>query len=202
MISSSDSAAAACERHRAGSYCPETSRVAARTICAQMRGASTALDRVGGWRAGRGTPPRHFGASHAPALPPPPHQEPHLGRHPPHRARPGRGSWPATPRECSWSTGPARAEPTPSPLPTPDGRPGTTARHTPRTGTVTAGPPDTEMITLGAGGCAAFLRGASPGTAATIRLAKAAGIPVWLHTQSGPGSRAATRAATPMHYVG
>lgn len=41
-----------------------------------------------------------------------------------------------------------------------------------------------EMITLGVGGCAAFLRGASPGTTATVRLARAAGIPVWLHTQS------------------
>ena len=40
-----------------------------------------------------------------------------------------------------------------------------------------------EMVTLGADGCAAFLRGDSPGTTATIRLAKAAGIPVWLHKQ-------------------
>jgi hypothetical protein len=41
-----------------------------------------------------------------------------------------------------------------------------------------------QMIALGAGGCAAFLRGASPGTTATIQLARAAGIPVWLHRQS------------------
>jgi hypothetical protein len=40
------------------------------------------------------------------------------------------------------------------------------------------------MIELGADGCAAFLRGASPGTTATIRLARAAGIPVWLHTRA------------------
>ena len=40
-----------------------------------------------------------------------------------------------------------------------------------------------EMVRLGAQGCAAFLRGASPGTTATIRLARAAGIPVWVHTQ-------------------
>jgi YspA, cpYpsA-related SLOG family len=40
-----------------------------------------------------------------------------------------------------------------------------------------------EMITLDADGCAAFLRCTSPGTTATIRLAQAAGIPVWLHTQ-------------------
>ena len=40
-----------------------------------------------------------------------------------------------------------------------------------------------EMVTLGARGCAAFLRGASPGTTATIRLARAAGIPVWVHAQ-------------------
>jgi YspA, cpYpsA-related SLOG family len=40
-----------------------------------------------------------------------------------------------------------------------------------------------EMIALGADGCAAFLRGASPGTTATIRLARAAGIPVWLHAR-------------------
>ena len=40
-----------------------------------------------------------------------------------------------------------------------------------------------EMVTLGAQGCAAFLRGASPGTTATIRLARAAGISVWIHMQ-------------------
>jgi YspA, cpYpsA-related SLOG family len=40
-----------------------------------------------------------------------------------------------------------------------------------------------EMVTLGADGCAAFLRGVSPGTTATIRLAQAARIPVWVHTQ-------------------
>jgi YspA, cpYpsA-related SLOG family len=40
------------------------------------------------------------------------------------------------------------------------------------------------MIGLGADGCAAFLRGASPGTTATIRLARAAGIPVWLHRRA------------------
>ena len=40
-----------------------------------------------------------------------------------------------------------------------------------------------EMVRLGAQGCAAFLRGASPGTTATIRRARAAGIPAWVHTQ-------------------
>ena len=40
-----------------------------------------------------------------------------------------------------------------------------------------------KMIALGAGGCVAFLRGASPGTAATVRMARAAGMPVWLHIQ-------------------
>ena len=40
-----------------------------------------------------------------------------------------------------------------------------------------------QMIALGAGGCVAFLRGVSPGTTATIQLARAAGIPVWLHRQ-------------------
>jgi hypothetical protein len=40
-----------------------------------------------------------------------------------------------------------------------------------------------EMVGLGADGCVAFLRGVSPGTAATVRLARAAGIPVWLHMQ-------------------
>jgi hypothetical protein len=40
-----------------------------------------------------------------------------------------------------------------------------------------------EMVTLGARGCAAFLRGASPGTTAAIRRARAAGIPVWVHAQ-------------------
>jgi hypothetical protein len=39
------------------------------------------------------------------------------------------------------------------------------------------------MIALGADGCVAFLRGASPGTTATIQLARVAGIPVWLHTR-------------------
>jgi len=39
------------------------------------------------------------------------------------------------------------------------------------------------MIALGADGCVAFLRGASPGTTATVRLARAAGISVWLRTQ-------------------
>jgi len=40
-----------------------------------------------------------------------------------------------------------------------------------------------EMIALGADGCAAFIRGASPGSTDTVRQARAAGIPVWLHTQ-------------------
>lgn len=40
-----------------------------------------------------------------------------------------------------------------------------------------------ETIALSADGSAAFLRGGSPGTMTTIRLAKVAGIPVWLHTQ-------------------
>jgi YspA, cpYpsA-related SLOG family len=39
-----------------------------------------------------------------------------------------------------------------------------------------------QMITLGAGSCVAFLRGASPGTTATLQLARA-GIPVWIHRQ-------------------
>jgi YspA, cpYpsA-related SLOG family len=40
-----------------------------------------------------------------------------------------------------------------------------------------------EMIALGADGCAAFIRGGSPGSISTVRLARAAGIPVWLRTQ-------------------
>ena len=40
-----------------------------------------------------------------------------------------------------------------------------------------------EMITLGADGCVAFIRGASPGSTATVRLAAAAGIPIWLRTR-------------------
>ena len=40
-----------------------------------------------------------------------------------------------------------------------------------------------EMITLGADGCAAFIRAASPGSTTTVRLAEAAGIPIWLHTR-------------------
>jgi hypothetical protein len=40
-----------------------------------------------------------------------------------------------------------------------------------------------EMIALGADGCAAFIRGASPGSISTVRLATAAGIPIWLHIQ-------------------
>ena len=40
-----------------------------------------------------------------------------------------------------------------------------------------------EMIASGADGCAAFIRGRSPGSTDTVRQARAAGIPVWLHTQ-------------------
>ena len=40
-----------------------------------------------------------------------------------------------------------------------------------------------EMIALGADGCVAFIRAASPGSTATVRLAEAAGIPIWLHTR-------------------
>jgi YspA, cpYpsA-related SLOG family len=40
-----------------------------------------------------------------------------------------------------------------------------------------------EMIALGADGCAAFIRGGSPGSTDAVRQARAAGIPVWLHTQ-------------------
>jgi hypothetical protein len=38
-----------------------------------------------------------------------------------------------------------------------------------------------EMIALGADGCVAFCRDTSPGSTATVRLAQAAGIPIWLH---------------------
>jgi len=40
-----------------------------------------------------------------------------------------------------------------------------------------------EMIALGADGCAAFIRDRSPGSTSAARLARAAGIPVWLHAQ-------------------
>jgi hypothetical protein len=40
-----------------------------------------------------------------------------------------------------------------------------------------------EMIALGADGCAAFIRDGSPGSTGAVRLARAAGIPVWLRTQ-------------------
>jgi hypothetical protein len=40
-----------------------------------------------------------------------------------------------------------------------------------------------EMIALGADGCAPFIRGGSPGSTSAVRLARAAGILVWLHTQ-------------------
>jgi hypothetical protein len=40
-----------------------------------------------------------------------------------------------------------------------------------------------DMIALGADGCAAFIRDGSPGSTSAVRLARAAGIPVWLHTQ-------------------
>ena len=36
------------------------------------------------------------------------------------------------------------------------------------------------MIATGADGCIAFIRGGSPGSSATVAMAKAAGIPVWL----------------------
>ena len=41
-----------------------------------------------------------------------------------------------------------------------------------------------QTITLGADGCLAFLRDTSPATIATVQLARAAGIPLWLHRQS------------------
>ncbi len=44
------------------------------------------------------------------------------------------------------------------------------------------------MITLGADGCVAFIRAASPGSTATVRLAEAAGIPIW--STSAPDRRA------------
>ena len=40
-----------------------------------------------------------------------------------------------------------------------------------------------EMIATGADGCVAFIRDGSPGSSATVAMAKAAGIPVWLHTE-------------------
>jgi hypothetical protein len=40
-----------------------------------------------------------------------------------------------------------------------------------------------EMVALGADGYAAFIRGGSPGSTSAVRLARAAGIPVWLHAQ-------------------
>jgi YspA, cpYpsA-related SLOG family len=40
-----------------------------------------------------------------------------------------------------------------------------------------------EMVALGADGYAAFICGRSPGSTSAVRLAAAAGIPVWLHTQ-------------------
>jgi hypothetical protein len=40
-----------------------------------------------------------------------------------------------------------------------------------------------EMIALGADGCAAFIRSGSPGSTHAVQLARAASIPVWLHTQ-------------------
>jgi YspA, cpYpsA-related SLOG family len=40
-----------------------------------------------------------------------------------------------------------------------------------------------EMIALGADGCAAFIRGGSPGSTNVLGLARAAGIPVWLHVR-------------------
>jgi hypothetical protein len=42
---------------------------------------------------------------------------------------------------------------------------------------------NTEMITFGADGCVAFIQDASPGSTTTVRLAEAAGIPIWLHTR-------------------
>jgi YspA, cpYpsA-related SLOG family len=41
-----------------------------------------------------------------------------------------------------------------------------------------------EMIALGADGGVAFIRGASPGSTSAVRLARAAGIPIWLHLQT------------------
>ena len=44
-------------------------------------------------------------------------------------------------RQCSWYTGPARTEPTPSLPPTPRRHRATASRRTQRTGAATAGPP-------------------------------------------------------------
>jgi hypothetical protein len=40
-----------------------------------------------------------------------------------------------------------------------------------------------EMITLGADGCAAFIRDNSPGSTHAVQLARVAGIPVWVCTR-------------------
>ena len=40
-----------------------------------------------------------------------------------------------------------------------------------------------EMIAQGAEGCAASIRDGSPGSTSAVRLARAAGITVWLHTR-------------------
>jgi hypothetical protein len=62
--------------------------------------------------------------------------------------------------------------------------PATGSKRTRRTGAATGHLRKATMIGLGADGCAAFLRGASPGTTAIIRLARAAGIPVWLRARA------------------
>jgi YspA, cpYpsA-related SLOG family len=40
-----------------------------------------------------------------------------------------------------------------------------------------------EMAALGADGCVAFIRAGSPGATGMVQLARAAGIPVWLHSR-------------------
>jgi hypothetical protein len=82
---------------------------------------------------------------------------------------------------------PAHAEPTRSPPPTPPAHPGYQIEAHPadwqRHGRAAGHRRNAEMITLGADGCVAFIRAASPGSTTTARLAEAAGIPIWLHTR-------------------
>ena len=122
----------------------------------------------------------------APAVPSPGHWQPDLGRPPHHRADP-RGHPGPPPRGVVLVHGAC-----------PRGADAIAAAYAARTpgyhieahpaewqryGRAAGHRRNAEMIALGADECVAFIRDASPGSTATVRLAEAAGIPVWLHTR-------------------
>ena len=124
--------------------------------------------------------------THEPAVPAPGDRQPYLARRAGHRAGPGgdprpapRGR-PAGPRRVpSWSGRDRRRLRRPDPGYGTEAHPADWTRY----GRGAGYRRNAETIALGADGCVAFIRGGSPGSTDTVRLARVAGIPVWLHTQ-------------------